>query len=150
MDDPARYEARRHAAKTGEHAAGRLVRRAIRELSATEASGLAGDDSVLRTLWDEICVQVQGEHSVFWSAFEDRVRGVLGTLLRDANEATLRALWLATPEGEAWIWDAPPEVGTVPFLVDDITELLWQRLWGAAADWDNERIQAHLDQSRLD
>lgn len=145
MDDPARIAARRRAAKTGEHAAGRLVRRAIRELSATEASGLAGDDSVLRTLWDEICVQVQGEHSVSWWAFEEGVRGVLGTLLRDANEATLRALWLATPEGEDWIWDAPPEEGTVPYLADDITELLWQRLYGAAADCDNERIRSYLD-----
>jgi hypothetical protein len=150
MDDPPRSAARRRAAKTGESAARQLVRRAIRELSATEASGLAGGDSVLQTLWDEICVQVQGEHSVFWSAYEDRVGGVLEVLLRDTDATTLHALWLGTPEGEDWFSDVPMEGFSAPYVEEHVVEFLRGRLYVAAADWSNARIRACLERSMLD
>ncbi len=34
---------------------------------------LAGDDSGLKNLWEEYCVQVQGEHSVYWELYRETI-----------------------------------------------------------------------------
>jgi hypothetical protein len=31
----------------------------------------SGDDSGLKTIWDELCVQAQVEYSVMWDAYEE-------------------------------------------------------------------------------
>jgi len=37
---------------------------------------LSGDDSGLKTLWEEICVQVQGEESFFWNSYEETIHNL--------------------------------------------------------------------------
>ncbi len=62
---------------------------------------LSGEDSGLETTWDEICVQVQGDQTAYWDAYEAAMRdAVLGVLPYLA--ATMReVLWLHTSQG----WD---------------------------------------------
>jgi hypothetical protein len=49
-------------------AAQRIAHKVIAELQLM-TDKLSGDDSELETTWDEICVQVQGEESIFWECY---------------------------------------------------------------------------------
>jgi hypothetical protein len=48
---------------------------------------LSGDDSELKTTWDEICAQVQYEHSIFWETYDEIVRGRGSRIHRRIAEA---------------------------------------------------------------
>lgn len=41
---------------------------------------LSGDDSGLKNVWEEICVQLQGDESIYWGVYE----GVIRNLISDA------------------------------------------------------------------
>jgi len=43
----------------------RIVRRVIQFLQQMTEGRLSGDDSGLRNVWDEVCVQVRGQESVY-------------------------------------------------------------------------------------
>lgn len=47
-----------------DHVARRMTRKVIPELQCMRTT-LSGDDSEIRTVWDEVCTQVQRERSVF-------------------------------------------------------------------------------------
>ena len=125
----------------------RLVRRAIRELQRMTTAGLSGDDSGLENTWEEICVQVQHEQSVFWGAYEQQIEFVVARLLKSLQPHELRALWLQTTPGSDWWIDEGDEADSVPYFEDDIVAYLREQLCSAASDWSNRRIRAHLDQA---
>jgi hypothetical protein len=56
-------------AAVAEHAAERITSRAIRGLQRMP-SGISGEESGLANVWNEICVQVQHEHSFAWNAYD--------------------------------------------------------------------------------
>lgn len=62
---------------------------------------LSGDDSVLKNTWEEICVQVQGEKSFFWEAYESAMRDAVLGVMCFLDRSVLETLWLYTDEG----WD---------------------------------------------
>jgi hypothetical protein len=59
--------------KVAAQAAERVSRRTISALQKrTETT--SGDDSGFKTVWDEVCVQVQYERSFYWDAYDETVR----------------------------------------------------------------------------
>lgn len=62
---------------------------------------LSGEDSGLETTWDEICVQVQGDQTAYWDAYEAAMRDAVLGVLPYLAPTMLEALWLHTDEG----WD---------------------------------------------
>jgi hypothetical protein len=60
----------------------------------------SGDDSGLVSTWDEICAQVQGEHSIFWDAYEDVMDRFVAEAVRELKPYQLEAVWLQTVNGE--------------------------------------------------
>ena len=68
-----------------------------------EKKGLqSGDDSGLINLWDEICVQVQGESSVMWEMYEDLAMGIIEAEACKLANHVLEAIWLQTDPGMEW------------------------------------------------
>ncbi|MFJ4248714.1 DarT ssDNA thymidine ADP-ribosyltransferase family protein [Pseudomonas sp. NPDC089741] len=57
----------------GEAFTHRLVLGCIRDLQRIQDCLLSGDDSPLRSIWEEICVQQQGKLSFFWRAYQETV-----------------------------------------------------------------------------
>lgn len=63
-------------------AARRITRKVIADLQRMELT-LSGDDSELKTTWDEICAQVQYEQSFAWDAYDETVKTLVGGYVSD-------------------------------------------------------------------
>jgi hypothetical protein len=127
----------------------RVSRKAIRILQNLTEGLHSGDDSSLINVWDEICVQVQGQESFMWDACEDTVRQALSVEIRRLAAYEREAIWLQTPEGESW--DAADEESKSEHWVgeDEIVEYLKNKhVYAAASEWSNGRIRKYLEQSQ--
>ena len=84
----------------------RLEKICIRELQKCKRDSgkmTSEEDSGLENLWDEICVQVQGESSIFWDAYEEYVASLISTLLLNrCSENERKMLWFQTDEFNDW------------------------------------------------
>lgn len=124
------------------------MRSAIADLQRMIDSLLSGEDSMLKNTWDEICVQIQGEHSVFWETYEETVRSLVADLARELQPFKREAVWLQTKQGVQWDCREPGDRPVDPVCDDDIVEyVLTDYVYTAACNWTNVRIRAHLDQA---
>jgi hypothetical protein len=108
---------------------------------------MSGDDSGLTNLWEEICVQVQDEHSFFWDAYDDIARDLVEGFASKIPEYEKQALWLQTPPGEDWQFSEPEDRDPNPIIdLDEIVEyVLTHHVYSQAADWSNARIEAYKE-----
>jgi hypothetical protein len=110
--------------------------------------GLAanGDDSPLLDTWDEICAQVQCEHSDFWDVYEETATAVLTSLIAKLPPRKREALWLQTEQGFDRDWDHMHDADSeCPVSTDEVVEYVWDEVRNAAANGSNKRIRAYLD-----
>lgn len=105
---------------------------------------LSGDDSGLGNVWLEYCVQVQGDHSYDWDAFELHVRQVVEGLVFHLAPFERNAVWLQTPSGEDWLEDPGIDPASVPVDADAVVDKLYGLVWRQAADWEDARIARFL------
>lgn len=56
----------------------------------------------LTNAWEETCVQIQGNHSFYWDAFEETVGQYVELELEGLAPHEVDAIWLQTPNGESW------------------------------------------------
>lgn len=114
-----------------------------------------GRDAGLASLWDEICVQIQGEQSVMWSAHDGIVRSMLWGLVTATCNLERVAVWLQTKAGIDWLCNADEEDleclrwEQTPVSTDDVVDYLVQELHNHAANWENRRIR-HFIESRYE
>ena len=118
---------------------------------------LSSDDSGLETTWDEICVQVQGEQTNFWDAYEAAMHDATLGVLQYLDRTVLETLWLHTDEG----WDcrcdlrADEESGRTcradykkpDMPVDDeaiVRDIIANQLIPLAINYRNSRIEMFL------
>lgn len=106
-------------------------------------SMLSGDDSGLKNVWDEICVQIQYDESIYWDAYvltvDQTIEGYLFPLTFNVH----MAIWLQTSEGRWWdpLEDDEPET-----LLEDIIRYIRRDfLFRKAETWTNSRIKAFLE-----
>lgn len=97
-----------------------------------EIGELRGDPK-LQTVWDEICVQVQGEESLFWNAYVQHLEQHFERQIEELETYELRALWLQTLDGEMW-WSETETSGPVPYERGAIVDWLVGSLLSEAAD----------------
>lgn len=128
----------------------RLLRR-IAQATATEIARrsmetlrkmrhtMSGEDNGLKNTWQEICVQVQGDQSPFWDAYETAMTEAVGAALLEIDESALIAIWLETDEGDRWLdecdaqtdarfGDGPkggsPDIADVPYSTWEVENLI--------------------------
>lgn len=111
-------------------------------------------DSVLETLWDEICVQVQYGYSYLWDFYDDFIGQYLENLIyQRCNETQRKLLWLCTEEAEDWnssiSFKAVDELldGTFAAEADIANTVNYLKIviLRDAASCTNERIAAYSD-----
>jgi len=145
-----------------ETACKRLTKRVIRELQMMTEDLLSGDDSGLKNIWDEICVQVRFQHSIYWDAYLIVIENIIGDEL-DKLDSTIRtAIWLQSDEGRTWAEEeedyqdyqnTDPDYNeyrnretTKPDVNDFETSyyILHNYVLSAADNWTNKRIEDYL------
>ena len=138
-------------------AAKKITAQVIADLTSYTIT-LSGDDSKLENVWEEICVQVQGEESFHWESYQETIRtSVLGRL-EELDHHDLTSLWLQTDNGWKWHWNIENEETETPlpqkltnaicapYDFDDIaTHLVSEYILNVAQNYTNENINAYLN-----
>src|ERR1035437_3604814 len=128
-------------------AAQRIGRKVIADLQAMKDT-MSGDDSELKTTWDEICVQVQDEESFYWDAYDQTVRSTVRVYVAALPQHERDALWLQTDAGSDWDCDEPESREASPVSEDDIIDYLVREVvYAEAGRWSNARIRAFNERS---
>lgn len=151
----ARKMQRRHGGGMTEHVHARLVSAMAEQVSARatqeaitflqqQPACLSGDDSGLGNVWLEFCVQVQGEHSYDWDAFELHVRQVVEGVVFCLAPLERDAVWLQTPAAEDWLEEPDIDANQVPANAEDVIDSLYGLVCRRAADWEDDRIERYL------
>lgn len=121
--------------------ASRLARTAIEDaigdLKRMDFEDMLSGDSGLEDVWEEICVQVQEEQSVFWHAYEQTIDCLLDGYIDALDRNARLALWSITDEGWDWIDEHHADDDgerEAPVDVGEIVAKLKEELLSAAAD----------------
>jgi hypothetical protein len=105
----------------------------------------SGDDTPLKNVWEEICVQVQGEESIMWDAYTDTTASLIQNEVKRLDIQTKQVIWLQTEEGIDWEEDYKNQNAPV-YCEDDIAEYILQRfVLSVATNWTNKRIEKYLE-----
>lgn len=132
-----------------EQAIRRIIRKVIADLQRMEHT-LSGDDSELKTTWDEICVQVQDEQSFAWDVYDETVKATVGGYVCDLPVHEREAIWLQTEPGVDWGWEEQESRDVYPVCDDDITGYITsEHVYAEAGRWSNARIRAYIDRSSM-
>lgn len=109
---------------------------------------LTGDDSVLETVWEEVCVQVQYEQSYAWDFYHDTVVGIIARHMTALSEYETEAIRLQTNAGEHWSSRDPDDREKDPVWEGDyLFYVANDYVYSEAGRWTNARIREYLDNS---
>ena len=127
----------------------RITRKAIAGLQRINDT-MSGGDSELKTIWDEICVQVQYGESFFWEAYEKTVKALVEAYVVDLPRQEKDAIWLQTDAGRDWSCQSSEDRESYPVFEGDIVVYLTQEyLYSAAGRWSNARIRAYIERTGI-
>lgn len=133
------------ARESGEVLACKIARSTIRALQSMPST-LSGDDSALLTVWNEICVQLQGDESFYWESYVEIIETCVEERLQGLRRYELEALWLLTPEADEWECMEQGERDVYPVFEGDVVRYLVEtRVFPSACDWSNASIRGYLD-----
>jgi hypothetical protein len=107
----------------------------------------SGDDSGLKNIWDEICVQVQEQEFFMWDLYKDLMWDIVSEEVGKLDDVHKQSIWLQTDQSLYWDDedDHRNKNETVPYSEQDLTDyILNSYVLKAAADWKNRRIEAYL------
>lgn len=130
----------------------KLIQEAIAALKQMRGGMLSGDAG-LGNVWEEICVQVQDEASLFWSAYAETIDNHFSGHIASLEPDECLALWAVTNEGWDYIYDQREEnhgVCDVPVSNLAIVQHLKAALLAAAAEFSNARIKNFLRRHETD
>jgi hypothetical protein len=123
--------------------AARAAARAVRQLAKMPAN-LSGDDSGLRSVWEEFCVQVKGEQSFDWDLYECTVKEVVSGTLLSLSHLQQVALWLQSDAADDWLSEHE-EGSELPGVFEpDVVEVVYQAVWRLADESKNPRVVRYL------
>lgn len=130
-----------------QEAAQRITRKVVADLRRMKHT-MSGDDSELKTIWDEICAQLQYEESFAWDAYDETVRAIVTGYVGELPKHEREALWLQTDTGTDWKCNDPADREPNPVAGDDIVDYLArEHVYAEAGRWSNARIRAYIERS---
>ncbi len=123
----------------------RIARKVMREMLKLPA-GLLGDDSGLKTAWDEVCVQIQYDQTVYWDAYEDVIHRSVAEQVEKLAEHEAQAIWLQTGEGTDWQCEESENREPNPMYAADIINYIAREyVYREAGNWSNRRIRTYIE-----
>ena len=133
-----------------EKAARRITRKVIATLQRMRTT-LSGDDSGLKTTWDEICVQLQSEESLYWDTYDETVRSIVVVQIAALPKHEREAIWLQTDAGLDWRYEEPDKRESDPTMLDEdiVNWLSKEYVYAEAENSSNPRIRAYIERSTM-
>lgn len=123
----------------------RVARKVIRYMQQLKDT-TSGEDSWLKTPWDEICAQVQFEYSFYWYAYVAELERSVGWYVADLSPHEREAIWLQTEPGFDWACETPDERESYPVFDEDIVaHIVSEHVLREAGQWSNTRIRKYRD-----
>jgi hypothetical protein len=89
---------RRHASAIG----ARIAKATARDLRQYQDNLPSGPDSGLKNVWEEICVQVRGERSLFWDEYRNIAMTHITQRIDELPDIKRRLFWAGSLEGMVW------------------------------------------------
>ncbi|MGR3174545.1 MAG: hypothetical protein ACUZ8N_08115 [Candidatus Scalindua sp.] len=80
----------------------RISRKVELSLKGMKDGLQSSDDSGLENLWDEVCVQLQSEQSIFWDLYNDYVIDLIKPHIEKLEHYEKTVIWLQTDRGSEW------------------------------------------------
>ncbi len=128
----------------------KIKKKVIKSLQAMKDCMMSGKDGPLKNIWDEICVQVQGEESFYWDSYIDTINQCITREIVLLKEEEKQAVWLQTDEYEEWVEQIEDEekIDNIPCYTDEISEYILQKyVLQEAGYYNNKRIEKYLENS---
>lgn len=125
----------------------KISRKAIKYFQSLKGDNMQSrDDTNLKNVWDEFCVEVQYDNSLVWDLYVETakqfINGYVELLPKHANQA----IWLQTREGFDWILNNDDEELDFYAYSGDITNYIFhEHFVRAAGRWSNKRIEECID-----
>lgn len=118
-----------------------LANKCIRDLQSCKIT-LSGNDSGLSNTWDEICVQMQGEYSMYWDTYLETIEAFIQPYLEKLNSYENFSIWLQTESGMSYdeYQNEEPIISSI-----DILNYIKDCILKKAGDWSNQRIRKYLE-----
>lgn len=131
--------------KISEKECKRVSRKVIRSLTQMKDGLQAEYESVLKNIWDEICVQVQEEESFMWPEYLDTMFALVRSEVEKLDDTIKQTIWLQTDNGIDWSIENDGQGGIV-YDEDEIANyILHDYVLDAAMDWSNKRIKKYFE-----
>lgn len=125
-----------------------VVTKTVAALKSMKGNSLlSGDDSVLTNVWEEVCVQVQGEQSFYWDTYLDVIDDLLTGFVEELSPQDRLALWLRTEAGYDWLDEVKRSDadGNEPAVsIDQVSDYLKSDLMARAADFQSTATRRYL------
>lgn len=122
----------------------KIARKVVRTLQRM-TDVLSGEDSPIENVWDEICVQVQGEYSFYWEVYVDVVDQIVASQIDNLTTDVRLAIWLQTDEGVSWTIESNEDESQEPKPFEgDIVTYISDYVMHMASTWSNERIRRYF------
>ena len=117
----------------------------LKELTVT----LSGDDSELKNVWEEICVQVQHEHSLYWDAYDETVRSFVRGHVAELQYYQQKALWYQSDAYWDWYIDEQEVADDLPPVADDdiVTYITNNFIYRKAEEYTNSNIESFSERN---
>lgn len=129
-----------------------IARRVLRYLEGITTGKQSDDDSGLANLWDEVCVQVQGEESAMWEYYTEMMREMIEKQVNMLEVELRKAIWLQTDNGFDWRYDIEDDDETTTHfeygLADIVNHVLEKFVLRLAHDYKNRRIEKFIEAGR--
>lgn len=127
----------------------KIVRKIILFCQKNTQNLLSDEDSGLKNIWDEICVQMQYQESTFWEWYLIFIESYIMEEVKKLNIVIKKTIWLQTMEGIEWEDDEDEEIDHSRVSIDenDIVQYISRNVLSAACDYTNARIEKYLDLS---
>ena len=128
----------------------RIARQTRMALTKMTDCQLSGEDSPLKNTWEEICVQCQGEESIFRSAYEDTIRGFVRGFVQKLQRFEIEAIWLQTDDACDLTdeeFERESSAGKRPAINESsvVDYIIQNHIYPLAGDWSNKRIREFFE-----
>jgi hypothetical protein len=122
-----------------------ITRKVISTLQKMKDNLQSGDDTPLKNIWDEVCVQMQIGKYFFWDAYLLTIRQTIDSEIYRINDFKKQVIWLDIDEGMDWSFENEYEVSIQYCEEDIINHILRNFVLLAANDWTNKRIEKYKE-----